>query len=86
LVDQPWWLSRVLEEVEAVVLICQVVACLSVFLVFLVCLGMLRALSGPWRIEMLKPASQRLSLYSSGFSIVLGGEGIVAEVVQLLLL
>jgi hypothetical protein len=68
------------------VLIFQVVACLSVFLVFLVCLGMLRALSGPWRTGMLKPAIQKLSLYSSGSLIVLGGEGIAVGVVQLLLL
>jgi hypothetical protein len=69
--------------VEAVVLIFQVVACLLVFLIFLVYLGMLRALSGLWRIGMQKPGIERLSLYSSGFSIILRVKGTAAEVLQL---
>jgi len=59
------------------VLVFQVVACLEVFLVFLVCLGMLQVLSGLWRVEMRKPAIQTLFLGSFGFLISLGKVGIV---------
>jgi len=60
-----------------VVLAFQVVACLEVFLLFLVCLGMIQELSGPWRLEMQKPAIQRLFLGSFGFLISRGEVGIV---------
>jgi len=74
------WLFRVLEEVEVVVLAFQEVACLVVFLLFQVCLGMLQELSGLRRLEMRKPAIQTLFLGSFGFLISHGEMGIVVWV------
>jgi len=79
-------LSRDLEEVELAVLAFQEVACLVVFLLFQVCLGMLQELSGLWRLEMLKPAIQTLFLGSFGFLISQGEVGIVVWVERSLLL
>jgi len=55
----------------------QEVACLEVFLLFLVCLEMLQELSGLWRLGTQKPAIQTLFLDSFGFLISLGEVGIV---------
>jgi len=71
------WLFRALEEMEMAVLAFQEVACLEVILLFLVCLGMLQELSGPWRLEIGKPAIQTLFLGSFGFLISQGEVGIV---------
>ena len=63
-----------------VVLAFQEVACLAVFLLFLVCPGMLQELSGLWRLEMAKPAIQTLFLSSFDFLISQGEVGIVVWV------
>jgi len=59
------------------VLAFEMVACLEVFLLFLVCLEMLQELSGPWRLEMQMPAIQTLFLGSFDFLISQGKVGIV---------
>jgi len=64
----------------------QVAACLESFLLCLVSLGTLLELSVPWRIEMLKPASQRLFQRSFRFWVALGEVGIAVLVAELLLL
>ena len=76
----PLWLFRVLKEVEVAVLAIQVVACLDLFLLFLVCLGMLQELSGLCRLNMRKPAIQTLFLGSFGFLISQGEVRIVVWV------
>jgi len=63
--------------VEVEVLAFQVAACLEVFLLVLVCLGMLQELSGLWRLEMRKPVIQMLFLGSFGFLISQGEVEIV---------
>ena len=68
------------------VLAFQGVACLVVFLLFQVCLRMLQELSGLWRLEMRKPASQTLFLGSFGFLISQGEVGNVVWVEWPLLL
>jgi len=62
------------------VLAFQEVACLAVFQLFLVCLGMLQELSGLWRLEMRKPTIPTLFLGSFGFLISQGEVGIVVWV------
>jgi len=64
----------------------QEVACLAIFLLFLVCLGMLQELSGLWRLEMRKPAIQTRFLSSFDFLISQGEVGIVVWVERSLLL
>jgi len=58
----------------------QEVACLVLFLLFQVCLGMLQELSGLWTLAMRKPAIQTLFLGSFGFLISQGDVGIVVWV------
>jgi len=64
-----------------VVLAFQVVACLELFLLFLLCLEMVQELSGLGRLEMGKPAIQTLFLGSFDFLISQGEVGIVVYVV-----
>jgi len=68
------------------VLAFQEVGCLAVFLLFLVCLGMLQELSGLWRLEMRKPGIQTRFLSSFDFLISQGEVGIVVWVERSLLL